>query len=347
MAALEASHSMKASVVGSPSPSEMPDRPELSAIVCTRNRAGMLANALESLLGQTIAPNGQMEILVVDNASSDGTREVVSAVQERASCALRYLYEDRLGLSRARNAGVAVAHGRLVAFMDDDAVAEPDWAHQIIAAFAQTSATCVGGKVVAHLDQEPPGWLPERVWRTVIPSYDLGDRHVEIDPLKPRALPWGGNMAIVGTAFQRYGGFREDLGLVGTRRIACEDTELCLRLMRNGGKVVYWPRAVVHHAYPESRLSVLPIIAWAYDRGRDRVRLQSHARPAWREACSAVNAGLGAVRTITSAAVCGSRADALLGMFDVITEVGRLRGHFARAVGCTSDASARGATRRA
>ena len=96
-----------------------------SVVVPTLNRADSLRSAIESLLSQdTSLP---YEIIVVDNDSSDRTRDVVESFMKKAHGRLRYVFEGVPGLSVARNAGIAAANGEVVAFIDDDAMASPDW----------------------------------------------------------------------------------------------------------------------------------------------------------------------------------------------------------------------------
>jgi glycosyltransferase involved in cell wall biosynthesis len=96
----------------------------ISVIVCTHNRAAYLAKALQSLVSQTLDKD-EFEVIVVDNASTDRTPHVFEETIFGGPA--RYIYEARLGLSWARNAGLRAVRGRYVAYQDDDAVACPDW----------------------------------------------------------------------------------------------------------------------------------------------------------------------------------------------------------------------------
>ena len=101
----------------------------ISAVVCTLNRATYLARAVESLVNQTY-PKEYYEIIVVDNGSTDNTREVV---EQFSQCAIiRYIYEPVKGLSQARNTGWQAAAGKYVAYLDDDAIARPRWLEKML-----------------------------------------------------------------------------------------------------------------------------------------------------------------------------------------------------------------------
>src|SRR3990170_3383610 len=104
----------------------------ISAIVCTHNRAPYLFKALRSLDNQTL-DSALYEVIVVDNASKDNTKEVFREFSGKTNW--RYIYEPDIGLSRARNTGWRNAHGAYIAYLDDDAVACPEWLENIINVF--------------------------------------------------------------------------------------------------------------------------------------------------------------------------------------------------------------------
>src|SRR5690349_1483083 len=117
----------------------------ITVAICTYNRARYLPHAIESLVGQSLAAS-QFEILIVDNASTDPTHEVVKRYLPKLSN-LRYLYEPRQGLSHARNTAWQSAEGKYVAYLDDDAQANPHWLIGILRHFEQSTPTpwSVGG----------------------------------------------------------------------------------------------------------------------------------------------------------------------------------------------------------
>ena len=128
----------------------------LSVIIPAHNRASYLSKSIESVLNQSL-DRDSYEIMVVDNASSDNTEEVVSSFSEQG---VRYVFEERLGLSYARNTGIESASGRYVAFLDDDAVADASWLESIVNFFRDfPEAGAVGGKVFPIYEKEKPKWL--------------------------------------------------------------------------------------------------------------------------------------------------------------------------------------------
>ncbi|MEL6320431.1 MAG: glycosyltransferase family A protein, partial [Cyanobacteria bacterium J06626_14] len=113
----------------------------ISAIICTHNRDHYLGDAIDSLLNQQF--DGEFEVIVVDNASSDRTRDVVEARQPHPR--LIYVYEAVTGLSVARNTGAQMARGHLLAYLDDDAIASKHWLQALWNHYKQSEKTAIAG----------------------------------------------------------------------------------------------------------------------------------------------------------------------------------------------------------
>src|SRR5712692_10838040 len=107
---------------------------KISVIVCTFNRCATLAKALESLAASTLERSVDWEVLVVDNNSSDQTREVVEHFRNHDPSRFTYLFEPQPGKSHALNAAIRHAKGEILAFMDDDVTVEPNWLQNLTAA---------------------------------------------------------------------------------------------------------------------------------------------------------------------------------------------------------------------
>ena len=118
----------------------------ISVVIATRNRAHWLGDTLESLAKQTRLPD---EIIVVDNASTDNTRQLTFDIQRKIK--VRYLYENKRGIPYARNCGVQSASGDLIVFIDDDAIADENWLKNIEIPFIRDpNIGAVGGLVRPH-----------------------------------------------------------------------------------------------------------------------------------------------------------------------------------------------------
>jgi glycosyltransferase involved in cell wall biosynthesis len=245
--------------------------PRVSVVLSTCNRRERLARALECLLDQTGAP--PHEILVVDNRSTDGTRDLVEAmVRDVRDGRLVYAYEPRQGLSHARNAGIARARAPLVAFTDDDVLADRDWIAAIDAAFARyPGARYVGGRVLPRW-QAPPGWLTPVHW-SPLALQDHGPEPFEVGPARPICLV-GANMAFRAEAFREAGLFSPRVQLLPGTVGSTEDHELMQRIWRLGGHGMYDPSIVVRAEVQPERLARGYHRRWHYAHGRSHARMR-------------------------------------------------------------------------
>lgn len=231
--------------------------PEVTAVVCTRDHPEGLSRCLRSLQGQSYP---RKRILVVDNApASQASREVVRAMQ--GSVAIRYVCEPAPGLSNARNRALRDADTELVAWIDDDEVADPHWLAAIVDGFVeQPDATAVCGVMVpAELETLAQDWFEEygghskgRGFVPMVFSPASRDQHNPLFPLPPFGT--GGNMAMKVAEIRRIGGFDRALG-AGTRTFSAEDTRALTEILLRGGVVRYQPTAVTWHVHRRDRES--------------------------------------------------------------------------------------------
>ena len=220
---------------------------QVSAIICTHNRDTYLGAAIDSLLAQDF-PN--FEVVVVDNASSDRTREVVEA--RSPDPRLKYVYEPITGLSVARNTGAKTAKSEILAYLDDDAIASSHWLSTLYSAYqANEKLAVAGGKVTLIWPPErvAPPWLsPELAGN--LGAYDLGDTVVYIQ--RPGLTPRGLNYSIRRTFLEQIGGFDLKLGRIGKSLLSNEELHMTALALQLGWQVAYLPDALVaHHVSPE------------------------------------------------------------------------------------------------
>ena len=222
----------------------------VTVVICayTERRWDDLAAAVRSVQAQSLHP---LElILVIDHNPQ-------LAIRSRAAFPDVTVLEntEARGLSGARNTAIATAHGDILAFMDEDAVAEPHWLERLVAGYVDESVVGVGGSIVPDWLVSKPAWFPaEFLW--VVGCTYLGMP----ESVKSVRNLIGCNMSFRAALFQSVGGFRNDIGRVGTRPVGCEETELCIRARQNlpGKTLIYEPLAVVHHRVPANRCT------WAY-----------------------------------------------------------------------------------
>jgi glycosyltransferase involved in cell wall biosynthesis len=238
--------------------------PVVSVVLCTYNRAHLLADALHALLAQ-VTDTAPYEVVVVDNNSSDATRDVVEPFV--GSGVVRYEFEPRQGLSVARNHGVSVARADLIAFTDDDVRVSPTWIQSIARAFGENvDVDMVGGKVVPAWEEPPPPWLRE-TGDAPLALVNFGEHAFRI-PQERSVCLIGANVAVRRRAFERAGGFSIALQRVGDSVVSIEDYDFQVRVLAGGASALYEPRIVVHAPVPRERLMKRHHRAWHRGHGR-------------------------------------------------------------------------------
>jgi GT2 family glycosyltransferase len=231
--------------------------PEVSVVVCTRNRATLLADALASLYDLS-TDEFVYEIVVVDNGSTDGTRSVVKHASTESKHTIRYVHEPEPGIVAARNRGIAEAQGNWIAFFDDDQLADWHWLAELYRGASERGALSVGGAVNLA--------LPADCQRSLAPQVRmlLGEALHGDEPLRygGRVTPGCGNWMLARSAIERVGMFQRSIAGRG------EDTDLFERLERAGTASWYVPTAVIHHMTPAERLERAYLVDLARRMGR-------------------------------------------------------------------------------
>jgi len=173
------------------------------------------------------------------------------------------------GASGARNTGVHQSRGEIVTFLDDDAVAGPDWLHSLCRHFSQAEVFGVGGGLTLAWREPRPRWFPREF------DWVLGGSYKGMPEVAaPMRNVWSGNMAIRRTAFDGVGGFRPGFGKTG-RVSRPEDTDLCLRVLKNlpSGYWMYDPSAQVAHKVPVERSTRIFFLRRCWNEGRGKAAL--------------------------------------------------------------------------
>lgn len=218
---------------------------DVSVIICTytEERWHYLVDAVESVYFQRIPP---LEIIVVVDHNP--------ALAARARANLRgvVVVENQLvnGLSGARNTGIAVAKGTVLAFLDDDAVAFPEWLENLNHAYDVPEVMAAGGLIDVMWMEHQPLWFPEEFLWALGCTY-RGSRQTA-GPVRNLI---GCNMSFRREVFSVIGGFRTGLGRVGSAPAGCEETELCIRVRQQWPQslILFLPKARVTHRMSASR----------------------------------------------------------------------------------------------
>ena len=221
-----------------------------SIIICTYRRYDLVRNCLETIRNLEIPADTDLEVIVVENTPKKD-RQPIEWVESYPKT--RYVFQDQIGLSAARNAGIEAAQGEIVSFVDDDAELRKDWLIEMRRAFAKhRGALVIGGKVLAKFPAMPrPQWLGRKC-EELLSCIDWGDRTRRLKS----GVEWlvGANISYRSEVFSQFGRFGTNLGRKGeTGLLSNEEGEFNSRLPQLS--VYYCGSAVVDHLIPSERLT--------------------------------------------------------------------------------------------
>lgn len=241
--------------------------PSCSIVIASYNRADMLAETLASLHAHLLKLHAleQVQLVLIDNNSPDATPQVMAEWLPRFPGS-RHRLETQQGLSYARNAGLALATGEVVVFLDDDVELHDDWLPALLGPFGKAEVAAVGGKVLAYGAAELPDWLP-REYGYLVSVFDPFDSPRETDKVM------GANFALRASAVQQVGAFDPALGRKGNKLLGGEEVDLFNRIRAAGGIVWYTPLAVVFHKIA-NKLRKEYIVDYAYWLGVSEAHLE-------------------------------------------------------------------------
>lgn len=225
-----------------------------SIVIPTYNRAGLLDRTLLSV-SRLRVPNGtEVELVVVNNNSTDTTSEVVGRRADDFPFPVREVIETKQGLNHARNRGIVEGRHEMLVFLDDDVKVNPEWLAGCREAAESNEADYVVGPVFPDYVDGKPSHVTPRIERWVDSWYSRrGNAPFRFEAAGDSFLP-GCNFAVRKSAAEEVGGFRPDLDRCGEEMLAGGDTEFGYRLLESGKQGCYEPRCSVGHAVTLDKL---------------------------------------------------------------------------------------------
>jgi len=241
---------------------------KVTVIICTRNRSSQLAVVLRSAQDMAIPKGIDWELLVVDNGSSDNTAETVESF--RNALPIRYVREDVVGLSSARNRGVREARGDYICWTDDDVMIHPGWLLAYVRAFERyPEASIFGGKVLPRLEAPTPKWFAKfkdvPPITAVLAKRDFGPEALPVS-IEGGRIPFGANYALRACEQRRHL-YDLNLGASPNHRRTAEEIQVIRKLLDQGCSGWWVPDAKVDHIIPAQRQSIRYIFQYYYSAG--------------------------------------------------------------------------------
>ena len=229
---------------------------DVSVVVCTFNRSRQLGESLRHIEGSAHRADVGVEIVVVDNNSSDDTKAAVNRIAASSLVAVRYVFEPAQGLSFARNRGLQAAKGNIIAFTDDDCLVDPEWIAALCGEFTTNpDLAIVGGRVDLYTTEDQP-----------VSIRPLSERVRYTSARQIYGLIMGCNMAIRRGVSERIGGFDPALG--GSKGVIADDLDFIYRALKQGFGVLFAPEARVLHHHGRRDPGEVRALRRGYVRGR-------------------------------------------------------------------------------
>jgi glucosyl-dolichyl phosphate glucuronosyltransferase len=242
-------------------------------LCCTYNRAEDLKEMIESALRQEVTAAREYEILVVDNASKDGTRDLVQAWMAREP-RIRYFHEPKPGKTHALNLALEHVRGDYFFIADDDLLFPPDYLEQACSAFeSHPEWSFVGGRVLPHWRKNPPSWLTNAHFEALALD-DRGDQVLETNQDRPYCLLAG---CFRTERVRAVGGYKPDVSVAPNQVGGIEDAVLFQKLYQEGDRGAYVPQLRVWHKVEAYRVEKEYHRRWHYDHGRNMARVKHSA----------------------------------------------------------------------
>ena len=239
----------------------MDSNEKVSVIICaySMERLRDIHEAVDSVLSQTVKSH---EVIIAIDHNKELFHRLESELPPEAKLVLN---EGAHGLSETRNVGIRYSSGEIVAFMDDDAVAEHNWLENLIPPFENSKTMAVGGRIIPQwLDCKRPKWFAEELdW---IVGCNYRGRTVKGNEIRNVQ---GGNMAFRKVVFEPVGSFCTEVGRIGKLQGVGEEAEICLRIKHSipEALILYEHKAIIYHKVPLWRVRLKYLVLRSYNEG--------------------------------------------------------------------------------
>jgi glucosyl-dolichyl phosphate glucuronosyltransferase len=257
---------------------------DVTVCICTHNRPSYVRDCLDGLRQQNTDPE-HFEILIVDSASDAGASAEIAGLVATVNNA-RMLRVEHPGVSLARNVGADAADSDYIAYIDDDAIPEPDWIARILDVVREFRPALVGGRILPQWETPLPGWWPARLRGILTIIEAEGQGEYRTADLPAGMEPYAANMIVHLPALRAVGGFVQSSGRVGKTLLSDEEVDLAWRLQAAGYSARYDSRIVVRHQIQAARLTPSWLLSRLYWQGISTVltrRRLGCPRAVWRE----------------------------------------------------------------
>jgi len=224
-------------------------------IIPTFNRSKSLKKTLTGIQELSLDSQHSYEVVIVDNNSTDNTKEMVQQFSGKSWIGIKYLLEEKKGKINAIHKAVDHAKGDVLVFTDDDVTFDQNWLKIIAENFRDKLIHCVTGKIIPVYEEEKPCWYSEKL-STVLGLVDYSGEKRKTDQIT------GANFAILKSVFEQVGGFTVYDGLIN------EDTFLTKKLLKGGFNIIYDPRMVVYHHFQKEKFTKEYFRRWYWLSGR-------------------------------------------------------------------------------
>jgi len=227
--------------------------PFISVVVCSYNREKYIADAIESLVNQTLSVD-LYEVLIIDNNSKDRTGQIAIEWIEKHKDThqISYFKETNQGLCFARNRGIQEARGQFICYMDDDGIADPNFL-EVQYNFLKENPDVIGlgGKIIPRYVHGKPAWI-DGILEGLVSKVDFGNNNFQYSG---RKYPVGCNMTYRKDILEQVGMFDTSIGQVGDNLVRGDETELFERIKKLNQPVYYLGNSRVEHVIEQDRLT--------------------------------------------------------------------------------------------